>query len=94
MAAARAAVKLGSFVKEEAICSTKNCLTSGESILGFDCLAISLLGFAFIKSRAVRVVVPAELRGSEQGTEPMVTQRFEPVVASTWVGLGWLCSPS
>lgn len=84
MAAARAAVKLGSFVKEEAICSTKKCLTSGESILGFDCLAISLLGFALIvKSRAVRAVVAAELRGAEEGSEPMVTQRFEPGVASS-----------
>lgn len=91
IAAASAAVKLGSFVKEDAICSTKNCLTSGESILGFDCLA-SVLDFGLVKSR-VRAG-PDELGGTEEGGELRVTERLEPDVASAIEGLGWLCSPS
>lgn len=82
MAAAIAAVKLGSFVKEEAICSTRNCLTSGESIRGFDCLASVLpLGLDFVRSRAT--LDPDEPREAEAGSAPRVTQRLEPDVASS-----------
>ena len=81
MAAASAAVKLGSFVKEEAICSTKKCRTSGESILGFAVLAsIILLDVGLVKSRVT--LGPDERRLVEQGTEPsvVVMHRFEPDV--------------
>ena len=81
MAATSAALKLGSLVKEVAICSTKICGTSGESILGFICLG-SLLDLDFVKSR---VSVGAEqLREAEHGgaEEARVIQRLEPDVAS------------
>ena len=75
MAAANAAVKLGSFVNDEAICSTKNCRTSGESILGagFAVLVSLLLDLGFVKSRVML---------GEDGTRE-ATQRFEPEVASS-----------
>lgn len=79
MAATSAALKLGSLVKEVAICSTKTCGTSGESILGIVFLD-SLLDLDFVQSR---VTVGAEVpRDAEQGTDPRVMQRFEPVVTS------------
>lgn len=83
MAAASAAVKLGSLVKEEAICSTKNFLTSGESILGFDdCCFVSLLvDLGFAKPRAT--FGPDKLREAEPGCEPRFTQRDEPDVSSS-----------
>jgi len=81
MAAASAAVKLGSFVKDEAICSTKNCLISGESILGFDGLMSLVLDLDFVNSRVS--VGPDELREAEQGSDARVTQRLEPDVASS-----------
>lgn len=88
MAAASAAVKLGSFVKEEAICSTKKCRTSGESILGFALLVsvILALDLGFVKSRVM--LGPDEPRVVEQGTEPSAVfmQRFEPDVASSCEG--------
>ncbi len=85
MAAASAAVKLGSFVKDEAICSTKNCLISGESILGFDCLAsLLVLDFDFVNSRVREG--RDELREAEQGSEARVTLRLEPEVASSCEG--------
>lgn len=80
MAAASAAVKLGSFVKEDAICSTKYCLTSGDSILDLEFLASSVLDLDFVRSRVT--VGPDELSEAEQGTEPRVIQRLEPDVAS------------
>jgi len=76
MAATRAALKLGSFVKEVAICSTKVWGTSGESILGFIFLE-SLLDLDFVQSRVT--VGAEELRGAEPTT---VIQRLEPVVTS------------
>ena len=79
MAAASAVVKLGSFVKEDAICSTKYCLTSGESIFGLEFLASSL-DLDFVRSRVM--VGPDDLSEAEQGTEPRVTQRLELDVAS------------
>lgn len=82
MAAASAAVKLGSFVKEEAICSTKKCRTSGESIFGFEAFASTiLLDLCFVKSRVM--LGPDVPREVEQGTEPsvVVMQRLEPDVA-------------
>lgn len=52
MAAARAAVKLGSLVKEEAICSTKNCWTPGFSSTSWTEFVAVLLGNpGWIKSR-------------------------------------------
>ena len=83
-------MKLGSFVNEEAICSTKNCRTSGASVFGFELLA-SLLDLDFVRSRVM--VGPDEAREAEQGTEPSVRPRLEPDVASI-EGCGWLCSPS
>lgn len=81
MAWASAAVKLGSLVKEDAICSTKNCPTSGESVLGFDCLA-SLLVLDFAKSRVT--LGPDGRREAEApGCEPRVIQRVDPDVASS-----------
>lgn len=91
MAAANAAVNLGSFVNEEAICSTNNCRASGVSTPGFELLA-SVLDLDFVRSRVM--VGPDEQRVAEQGTEPMVKFRLEPVVASICEGCGWLCSPS
>jgi hypothetical protein len=84
-------VKLGSFVNEEAICSTKNCRTSGASVFGFELLA-SLLDLDFVRSRVI-LVFPDEAREAEQGTEPSVRPWLEPDVASI-EGCGWLCSPS
>lgn len=87
-------MKLGSFVKEDAICSTKNCRTSGEFILCFGVLTslLSLVGFDFVKSSVM--VGPHEAREVEHGTEPNVRLRLEPDVASICEGCGWLCSPS
>ena len=82
MAAAKAAVKLGSFVKEEAICSTKICRTSVESTLaGFALLAVSLAqAFGFVKSRVMLGV--DDTTEVENGTVFMAVQRLEPDVAS------------
>ena len=55
MAAASAAVKLGSLVKEEAICWTKNCWRGGDSTSWMELLALHNPGW--IKSR---VTVGAE----------------------------------
>ena len=90
IAATSAAVKLGSFVNEEAICSTKNFWASGVSVLGFELLS-SMLDLGFVRSRVM--VGPDEAREAVQGTEPSVRLRFEPGVASI-EGCGWLCSPS
>lgn len=79
MAAASAFVKSGSFVKEEAICSTKNFRTSGVSVLVF-ILLVSALDLDLVKSRVM--VGPDEAREVEQGTDPKVMLRFEPDVAS------------
>lgn len=84
MAAASAFVKLGSLVKEEAICSTKNFRTSGVSVLGFGLLVSEVLDLDFVKSRVM--VGPDEPREVEQGTDPKVMQRFEPGDASSWEG--------
>lgn len=84
MAAASAAVKLGSFVSDEAICSIKNCRISGESIPGFDILESILLDLDFVRSRVM--VGPAEAREAEQGTEPSVMLRLAADVASICVG--------
>lgn len=84
MAATSASLKLGSVVKEVAICSTKTCGTLGEceSTLGFVLLE-SLLPLDFVRSRVTSVGVE-ELRDPEQGTEPRVILRPEPDVASIW----------
>jgi len=79
MAATSAALKLGSLVKEVAICSTKTCGTSGDSVLGLVFLD-SLLDLDFVQSRVA--VGGEELRDAEHGTEPRVIQRLEPVVTS------------
>ena len=86
-------MKLGSFVKEEAICSTKNCRTSGESVLAGFALLVSLPDLGFVKSR-VMLGPDEDKEFVEQGTEPSAMQRFEPDVASIEDGWGWLCSPS
>lgn len=91
IAAARAVVKLGSFVKEEAICSIKKCRSSGESTLGCELLT-SVSSSGFIKSRVT--VGPDELREAERGTEPGVARAFDPHFASSRGDPGWLCSPS
>lgn len=46
-------MKLGSFVKEEAICSTRNCCSSGESNLGLEVVLASMVGFGFAKSSEI-----------------------------------------
>ena len=83
-------MKLGSFVNEEAICSTRNCRTSGASVFGFELLA-SLLDLDFVRSRVM--AGPDETREAEQGAEPSGRPRLEPDAASI-DGCGWLCSPS
>ena len=82
-AATSAALKFGSLVNELAICSTKTLGTcSGESTFGFVVIleSLLLLGLDFVKSRVT--VGAEELIDAEQGTEPMVIQRFGPDVAS------------
>ena len=91
MAATSAALKLGSLVKEVAICSTNTWGTSGESTFGFMFLESSL-HLDFVKSRVT--VGAEEFRDAEQGTEPIGTHRLAPDAASIWEGWGWLCSPS
>nr|GMC71367.1 hypothetical protein Iba_chr03bCG2090 [Ipomoea batatas] len=65
MAAARAALKLGSFVKDEAICSIKNWWKSGLSAGAGNTLAAAAvmgndgLGLGSVKSRVM--VGPAEV---------------------------------
>ncbi len=76
MAATSAALKLGSLVREVAICSTKIWGTSGETILGFILLEW-LLDLNFVRSR-VTTVGAEELRDAEL----WVVQRLEPDVAS------------
>jgi len=83
MAATSAALKLGSVVKEVAICSTKTCCTLGESTLVFVLLESLLLPLDLVKSRVTSVGV-AVLRDAEQGNEARVTLRPEPDVASIW----------
>lgn len=105
MAATSAALKLGSLVKEEAICSTKTCGTSGKSSfdLGFlvvvvvIMLFVMLLDLDFVKSK-VSVDGAGDEFGdaNEHGTEPATLGtrlEFEVVVVSIWEGGGWLCSP-
>lgn len=87
MAAASAALKLGSLVNEEAICSTKKWWSSGD----FEALA-SELDLGFVRSRVM--AGPDELSEDAQGTEPRFTDRFAPDVGSIRPGCGWLCSPS
>lgn len=81
MAATSAALKLGSVVKEVAICSTKTCGNLAESFLGSAFLE-SLLHRDFVKSR-VTTAGAGELRDFEEGMEPTrLTLRPEPDVAS------------
>lgn len=92
MAAARAAVKLGSFVRDEAICSTRNLWISGDSVLGFEAVLLLLLlllllligesmgDFDLVRSRVM--VGPDELSEVEQGTDPMAMHLLEPDVSS------------
>lgn len=82
MAAAMLAVKLGSFVSEEAICSTKYRWNSGESIFLIEFLALSAFCFGFVRSSAA--VAPDEL--TEVGVLPSITQRLEPEAASIFEG--------
>ena len=97
IAAASAAVKLGSFVNEEAICSTRNCCNSGESNLGFAKVLASIIaiGFAFTKSRET-ACADEDPGAAETTAGAMLTLRAAapPEVASIWDGCGWLCSPS
>lgn len=92
MAAASAAVKVGSFVREEAICSTRSRWNSGDSVFGRGRALFSFAGLDFVRSR----VMVEELSVVERGTGPrFVAQRLDPEVSwSAWDGIGWLCSPS
>lgn len=94
MAAASADVKVGSFVRDEAICSTRNLWNSGDSVFGRVGVFISLADLDFVRSTVT--VGLNELTEVEQGTEPSgVMQRLDPKVswsACDW--FGWLCSPS
>lgn len=96
MAEARADLKVGSFVREQAICSARNRWRSGDSIFG--CGGVVLFSFSGLESVRSRVMAgPNELREAEQGTEPrlVVTLRLDPEVSwSAWEGAAWLCSPS
>lgn len=72
MAEAIAAVKLGSFVKEEAICWTKNCWKIGDSTSWMDFLALSYSPLGSTKSRVT--VGVEDLMDDEMGGDP----RLEP----------------
>lgn len=91
IAAARAAVKLGSFVRELAICSTKNLWNSGDSGFGRAVLG-SAMGLVFVMSSVS--VGPDDLSVVEQGTEPRVMPRLDPDESSIVEVFGWVCSPS
>lgn len=88
-------MKLGSFVRDEAICSTRNLWISGDSVLGFEVVLLLLLlvtavvvlllgasmgDFDLVRSRVM--VGPEELSEVEQGTDPMAMHLFEPDVSS------------
>ena len=93
MAAARAAVKLGSLVKEEAICSTKNCWTTGFPLTSWtEFLAVLLANPGWIKSRVT--VGRGETMEAGLRTEAGVAARLKPNDTSTGEGCWWLCSPS
>lgn len=82
MAAARLALKLGSFVSIEAICSTKYCWNSGESISLIEHLALSVVFSGFVRSSVM--VDLDELK--EVGDVPSVVHRLEPEVDSSFEG--------
>lgn len=71
-------MKLGSFVKEDAICSTRNCCNSGESNLGLEEVLGSVLGLGFA-ARSREMTGAAEEPG---GAGVMLRERAAPEVAS------------
>lgn len=102
-------MKLGSFVKEEAICSANSFWKSEELnfiswawlqlVLPNILVAVVGVGLSFTMllglgfARSSATVGPDEPR---VGTEARLTHLPEPDpgVDSCWVGGGWLCSPS
>lgn len=92
MAAASAALKLGSLVREVAICSTKKRWNSGV----LEGLATSELELGFVRSRVmVAPDDPSEGGGALVTPDGTFTLHlFGPDVAPGREGCGWLCSPS
>lgn len=87
MAVASAVVKLGSLVKEVAICWTKNCWIEDFCALSTN---PDLTKSSVTVGQALRIVCV----GEETGLDPLVPSLcFEPTdISPLW--LPWLCSPS
>lgn len=85
MAAASADVKLGSFVRDVAICSTKKRCNSGDSNFRlFACCSLLLMDLVDFAKSVVTAEVGAadELGELEQGTEFRTIPRLDPDVSS------------
>lgn len=88
MADAKADVKLGSLVREEAMCCTRswNCTEPASLRRATPFWAVA----GEVRSRVT--VPPEEATEGEQGAAP--PPGLEPTAASAWEGCGWLWTPS